>query len=331
MKILIVKLSSLGDIVHALPVLSALKKNGAEVDWIVEEEFSRLLEGHPYIDRLLVWPRKRILRELRQKNFANLYLWKNLIKELRTKHYDVVIDLQGLLKSGIIVGLARGRCKLGFANHREGSPFFYNFKLPPYDPDEHAIWRYLKVLKYMGQPIEKIEFSFPPLPPLKPLREKFNLPTNYVVFIPCTRWSTKYWTKRGWVKLSETFESHGLLPVFVGSKNDQDYVNSLINGSHGVSLCGKTDLQELASVLAGAKLVVSVDTGPLHLAAALKTPVIALFGPTAPWRTGPLGDKHQVLYKKLNCSPCFLKECENKTCMKNITPEEVWTAAQKII
>ncbi|OAG27332.1 lipopolysaccharide heptosyltransferase I [Thermodesulfatator autotrophicus] len=331
MKVLIVKLSSLGDIIHALPVLSALKNNGAQIDWIVEEEFSSLLQGHPYIDRLLVWPRKRVLQKIRQKNLNAIVLWKDLLQQLRAKDYDVVIDLQGLLKSGILVSLARGRCKIGFANHREGSTFFYNFKLPPYDPDEHAVLRYLKVLNYMGLSAKEIEFPLPPLPPLEDLRKRFGLPKKYAVLIPCTRWPTKYWTRDGWKKLSQFLEKQGFLPVFVGSSKDKDYVKSLLNGNPGLSLCGKTDLKELASVLKGARLVISVDTGPLHLAAASGPPVIALFGPTAPWRTGPFGEKHVILRGEIACSPCFQKECSDRRCMKNLTPERVLEFVSKIV
>ncbi len=325
MKILLVKLSSLGDVIHSLPVLSALKTSfpEAEIDWAVEEPAAEILENHPFLERLLIFPRTRILEELRR---GSLFETRRFLRFLRQKPYDVVLDLQGLLKSGLLVGLARGKVKIGFANHREGSPLFYNFKLPPYDPDMHAVKRYLLVLKIFGIEPQKVTFPLPPVPSLAKLKSKFGLPERFAVFIPVARWPSKLWTISGWRTLAYRFAKEGLAPIIVGSEKDAPYVQKILSEAPGRSLCGKIRLLELASLLQGASLIVSVDTGPMHLAAALGKTVIALFGPTAPWRTGPFGEQHQVIFKRLPCSPCFQKVCSRRSCMEEISPQEILNA-----
>ncbi len=328
MKILFVKLSSIGDVIHTLPVLSSLKAAypEAEIDWVVEEPSAELLRGHPLLNRVLIFRRREILSDFRQKRGSAWRELKSFLRSLRRKRYDLVIDFQGLLKSGLLVGIARGRCKIGFANHREGSPLFYNLKLSPYDPDQHAVRRYLSVLKVLGLKPETVSFSLPPLPSFEELKQRFALPAGFAVFIPKARWPSKLWTVSGWRSLAQAFERRGILPIFVGSQADSPYVEKILTESPGLSLCGRLGLLELATLLKEASSVVSVDTGPMHLAAALGRPVVALFGPTAPWRTGPYGDDHRVLFKGLSCSPCFRKDCPDRVCLERISPEEVLRA-----
>ncbi|NPA49391.1 MAG: lipopolysaccharide heptosyltransferase I [Thermodesulfobacteria bacterium] len=325
MKILLVKLSSLGDVIQALPVLSGLKAvfPEAEIDWVVEEPSAAILRNHPLLRRLLVFRRPQILAGLKRGSFAEL---RRFLHPLREETYDVVLDLQGLLKSGLIVGVSRGRCKVGFANHREGSPLFYNLKLPPYDPEMHAVRRYLSTLRVFGLETPEAHFSFPPLPPLEELRRKFALPERFAVLVPVARWPTKLWTTEGWQVLAQRLKREGIFPVIVGAKGDASYARKILAGAPGLSLCGETDLLELATLLRGASVIVSVDTGPMHLAAALGKPVVALFGPTAPWRTGPYGEGHRVIFKGLSCSPCFKRECASRRCLTEIAPEEVLQA-----
>ncbi len=330
MKILIVKLSALGDVIQALPVLKALKGAlpRAEIHWVVEPPADELLASHPLLDQLILFPRRQILRALKKRNLSGLLTF---LRTLRTHSYDVVIDLQGLLKSGLVVALSRARAKLGFANHREGSPLFYSLKLPPYDPDLHAVDRYLKVTEIFGAKPEAPLFVLPPLPSVGSLRQRFSLPEKYAVFIARARWESKLWERSSWQALALKCREAGLLPVLVGAENDRPYLKDIVQRSAARLLAGRLTLLELASLLKGAQLIVSVDTGPMHLAAALGKPVVALFGPTAPWRTGPYGDGHIVLRRDLPCSPCFRKVCPENECLKGISPEEVWQACQVLL
>jgi len=202
-KILIVKLSALGDVVQTLPSLSLLKKFFPEskIDWVIDKRNAEILEKHPYIDKILVFS-KDILFSF--KNF------KKFLKDLRSEEYDVVIDYQGLLKSGIITGLSKAKYKIGFANHREGSPLFYNFKLPPYDKDLHAVKRYLlltkEVIKILGKSKDWVYFEELPEPIFSPeiLNRKLEfIKRPYIVFVPSARWKTKWWPFLHWEKLIE--------------------------------------------------------------------------------------------------------------------------------
>ena len=323
MKILLVKLSALGDVVQSLPVLAALKEAGHEVHWIVEEPAAELLQDHPLLDRLFVSKRRIWLSRLPRQIRRVAREIRDFVQSLRQEEYDLVLDLQGLLKSACWVGLARARVKMGFANHREGSTHFYNFLLPPYDPDWHAVWRYLSPLALLGLKVETPSFVLPPLPENLPRRLK--LPQPYVVLIPCTRWPTKLWEEASWATLSGLLWEKGLFPVFVGSKADQSYIGRIFafSATRGRSLCGQLSLLELAALLKQAHLVVSVDTGPMHLAAAVGSRVVALFGPTAPWRTGPFGTQHLIFRAGLPCSPCFQRTCSTRLCMRKISPETI--------
>ncbi len=333
-KILLVKLSALGDVVQTLPVLAALKRERPElrIHWAVEEEQAGLLEGHPLIDRLLVFPRRRILRLIRHPRTLGqgLALARAFVRTLRAESYDAVLDLQGLLKSALVVALARSPRKVGFANHREGSTWVLTEKLPPYDPDQHAVRRYLSAAACLGGLEEPVEFPLPPHPSAREVSRRKGLPAPpWVVFIPATRWRTKLWPEKGWRELASRISGLGLPLLWVGGPGDQAYISGL--AVKGLNLSGKLTLKELAGVLSGAAAVVSVDTGPMHLAAAIGRPVVALFGPTAPWRTGPFGKGHRVLRAGLPCSPCFRRSCQDPRCLSEISPEEVFAALREVL
>lgn len=333
-KILLVKLSALGDVIQTLPVLAALKRGrpGLRIHWVVEEEQADLLEGHPLIDRLLVFPRRRILRLVRDLRTLSrgLALARDFVRALRAESYDAVLDLQGLLKSALVVALARSPRKVGFANHREGSPWVLTEKLPPYDPDLHAVRRYLSAAAHLGGFEEPVEFPLPSYPPAREVSRRMGLPAPpWVVFIPATRWPTKLWPERNWRTLASMVAGSGRPLLWIGGPGDRAYISRLV--VEGIDLSGRLNLKELAGVLSGAAAVVSVDTGPMHLAAALGRPVVALFGPTAPWRTGPFGEGHRVLRTGLPCSPCFRRRCPEPRCLSGISPEEVFAALREVL
>ena len=329
-RILLVKLSALGDVIQALPVLAALRRAQPEmgIDWVVEEENAEILRDHPLLDRLLVFPRRRILRLLSAGRVRAAWrLWRAFLRDLRARDYPVVLDLQGLLKSALVVAVCRGERKLGFANHREGSTLPLTEKLPPYDPDLHAVRRYLLAAEALGGVPEPVVFPLAPYPSAERVARRFALPSPpWLVFIPATRWESKRWPEAHWQALARRIEGLGLPLLWVGGPGDREYVAGL--ASRGINLAGRLSLKELAGILSGAAAVVSVDTGPMHLAAALGRPVVALFGPTAPWRTGPFGEGHRILRADLPCSPCFRRRCPAPRCMQEVSCGEVFKALQ---
>lgn len=335
MRILIVKLSAIGDVVQALPCLEAVKKvfPVSGIDWVVEEAAAGILEDHPLIDRLLVSRRTSWMRMLsRPSTFMGaLGEITGFLRKLRERHYDIAIDLQGLLKSGVIIGAARAKRKIGYDGTRELSYLFLNERLPAYDREKHAMERYLDVARYLG--------AVDPSPactlPVEQEREVMRQRTagmvkdgrGLVVINPVARWTTKLWDEHKFALLADRLiTERRAVVVFTGSPDDRA-VTERIRGmmrEQAVNWAGETTLRELAALATLADLFITTDTGPMHLAAAAGARVVALFGPTAPWRTGPYGPGHAVVRKGLACSPCFKRTCDiGVRCMEDITVEDV--------
>jgi heptosyltransferase-1 len=321
-KILIVKPSSLGDIVHSLPFLNALRERfpKAEIHWVIAKGFEDLLTGHPMVKKIWVI-NKDIWKKLSQipSSFNEI---RTLFKELRKERYDIVIDLQGLLRSGVITGATGSKVKVGFEEAREGSRFFYTCKVEG-GKNIHAIDRYLKVAAFLGCNITEVCFPLP-LSFNSSLRTPHSaLNEDYAVMVPGARWKTKRWYPE---KFGELASLIPIITVIVGAKGDKGIVKEILASSSGksVSLVGKTDLKELIEIIRGARFVVSNDSGPMHIAAGLGIPVFAIFGPTDPMRTGPYGKGHTVIREDVSCAPCFKKKCADMKCMESLSVEKVY-------
>jgi lipopolysaccharide heptosyltransferase I len=319
-KILIVKPSSLGDIVHSLPFLNILRTcyPKAEIHWVIAKGFEGLLEGHPMISKLWI---------INKDSWTKMHRAKETIDEIRSlcgalkkERYDLVVDLQGLLRSGIITSATGAPVRVGFKEAREGSRFFYTHKVAG-GKGIHAVDRYLKVAEYLGCDTSIIAFPFPlhQFPAIQSDKLPFH---DYAVIAPGARWRTKRWLPEQFGKLAS------LLPlnsIVVGSKGDMHIADEIVVSSDNkaLSLAGKTDLQELIEIIKGAKFMISNDSGPMHIAAALGVPVYAIFGPTDPLRTGPYGKGHTIIRGDVSCAPCFKRKCNDMKCMKNISAEKV--------
>jgi 3-deoxy-D-manno-octulosonic-acid transferase/heptosyltransferase-1 len=335
MNILFIKLSAIGDVVQTLPALEAIKKTypDSDITWAVEEAAAGILDGHPLISRLLVSHRKAWTRMLKNPLtfFQGLGSIIRFFRELRGTRYDIAIDFQGLLKSGILIGLARARRKIGFDRTRELSYLFLNERLPAYDIEKHALERYLDVARYLGAkdpspacalPIEReIPVITQRIAGLKPEGRPL------VTINPVARWKTKLWSERKFAELADRLISErNAVVIFTGSPDDRAVDARIISmmKQRAVNWAGETTLKELAALASLCTVFITTDTGPMHLAAAAGGRVVALFGPTAPWRTGPYGPTHAVVRAGLSCSPCFKRNCdENVRCMEEITVDEV--------
>ncbi len=333
MRVLIVKLSALGDVVHSLPVAVEIKRQvpEAQVWWVAESINAPLLEAHPAVDRVLVSPR---------------YIWKEagmgqameamgrVVAELRAG-FEAVIDLQGLIKSAFFVAMARSKRKIGFRDYKEKiASVVLNEPMPPYDPDRHAVLRYLDVLEPLG--LERpavVDFGLEWMGSLASgVMSSLGLEGKDVVVVhPMARWESKLWPEAHWRELIGLFVREGLSVVITGDKADQPVCARLGAAAGALDCSGRLGLVELGALMAGARAVVSTDTGPMHLAAGVGTGVVGLFGPTAPWRTGPFGSGHRVLRAGLECSPCFMRECSDVRCMREIAPKEVFAAAMEVV
>jgi heptosyltransferase I len=338
--ILIIKLSAIGDVVHTLPLLEVLRKNlpKARIDWLVEEDASDLIEGHSALDRVIVSRRKLWLKNLagRGRTRTTIKEMLGFVKELRSEQYDLVIDMQGLFKSGLLTGLARGRRKIGFTWAREGSTLFLSE--PPFFEDQHrqhAIKRYLETATILGCELKpwigRIPVRGSHEHRVDGLLRDCGLNGNRLAAInPMAKWETKLWEPERFAGLADRIHDQlDMTVVFTGSKEDHPVIEAIcsrMKNQGAVNLAGRIGLKELASLYTRCEVLISTDTGPMHIGAAMGCPVIALFGPTAPWRTGPYGNGHEVIREDPSCSPCFKKHCPHKTCMKRITVGRVFQA-----
>ncbi|MFQ5847086.1 MAG: glycosyltransferase family 9 protein [Candidatus Methylomirabilales bacterium] len=314
-RVLIVKLSSLGDLIHALPTIHHLKVGlPASITWVVNAVYAPLLRYAADVDEVIPFDRQRPVRGL----------WA-MVRELRQREFDLVIDLTGLFKSALISRLARGRVCLGPSYARELSWLFYQRQVGSSELDRHAVDRYLDVVRALE--VEDGDPAFPLAFPASSLAGDGGRPV--VVLIPSARWPTKLWPMASFAEVADRLRRGGVQVLLVGGELPPatDPLGSL---EGVVDLRGRTSLAELGGILQRADLIIANDTGPMHLAAALGRRVIALMGPTDPRRTGPYGTGHRILSTCPSCSPCFSKVCRNpegQVCLQDLRPAEVYATA----
>ncbi|MBP7276278.1 MAG: glycosyltransferase family 9 protein [Kiritimatiellae bacterium] len=325
-RLLVVKLSSLGDLFHALPTVRALKRaSGATVDWLVQPAYVPLVDCFTDVDRVLSFPRQRIA----------LFLVR-FLQELRRERYDLVVDAQGLLKSAIPARLTRRSRRapvLGPSFHREGSRMFYSAVAGPRNKARHAVDENLDVIRWLGWPMpETLEFPvrFPSVPRIGP--------GPVVGLVPASRWPTKNWPPEYFADLARRLMNTGAQILLMGGRAERpvcdEIERSLGPGGGVVNCAGETSLPELGGRMATCDLVVTVDSGPMHIAAALGRPVLALFGPTDPTRTGPYGRLSKTLWVDgLSCRPCFSRTCARNdvACMCQLYPSRVAEVALNML
>jgi 3-deoxy-D-manno-octulosonic-acid transferase/heptosyltransferase-1 len=365
--ILIVKLSAIGDVIHTLPSLAALRRchPDADITWVVEEAAADLLTENPDLNRVIVSGRKRWIRELRRgKIAAPLREMLAFFREIRRRPYDLVIDFHGLLKSAAIVLISGGKRKLGYDSLQELSGLFYNEKIHE-DLGKHAVDRYLDFIRHLADGGEKQTDCLAPPPSFTItigeaerrrvealINEHAELLTAgdgfgdnriesggrrkpgrcFVAVNPVAFWETKLWEDEKFAELCDRLrEELGIGIVLTGGEaGPLDRIRAMMT-TEAVNLGGRTTLRELACLYRQAALVITTDSGPMHLAAAVGTPVIALFGPTDPVRTGPYGPGHRVIRRGLDCMPCFRRRCDTPRCMTEISVEEVFEAVRKML
>ncbi len=334
MKLLVIKPSSLGDVVHALPFLRSIKDSFPEsrVDWVISRDLTGLIEDNPLIDRI------HTIDKGSWKKMGNLYTSLteilSLRKTLRNEHYDVVVDLQGLLRSGIISHFASASKTIGFTDAREGSRLFYDVPIPIHGIS-HAVDRCLEAARIIGAEVRTVEFPLSiNIDSSRKIKELIGNNDEYVIIAPSARWQSKRWPSAHFATLISKLT---IQCIIIGSKDDVNLGNQIITGTTGnaVNFCGKTDLKELVALISSSRAVVSNDSGPMHIAAALEKPTIALFGPTDPEKTGPYGwqsnKKLKVIRADIPCSPCRTKDCSDLICMNDIKVETVLAELEEYV
>jgi heptosyltransferase I len=334
---LIIRLSSLGDIIHALPAFASLRNSSpdAHITWLVEEKGNQILELVPGIDRIVISGLKR--HRLFSTRFLKEYFH---LKSKISRRNQTAFDFQGLLKSGVYAGMSRARHRYGFhpRNLKEsGAQIFYTQTLRQLPEFIHIIDKNLKLLSLAG--IKTGGYCFPIRFPDNLTRNVFDKLVsagyrsgqNLAVFNVGAAWETKQWPAERWITTLQNLDSRNLFPLILWGNSQEKRLAEKIAGSSPGHLSPSLSLQEVMALLQKASIVVSGDTFALQAACALDRPVVALFGPTHPFRNGPFRSRDRVIFHPLDCSYCYKRQCRDMTCMKKITAEEVLLAVKEML
>jgi len=320
-RILILKPSALGDIVHTLPLLVSLKKSfpNRYIAWGVKEKFADLLAKNPYLNEVIIW---------KERGF-----WK-FVKDIRDRRFDVVLDLQGLFRTGLIAYLSKAPQRWGFSQEetKENQLFFLNIRVPT--PSANIVEKYLDFAEHLQAeritefPIEEKESA------KEYIRQYFQridiLPGDKLIaLIQGTGWENKTWKAERFAHLGRILSAKKNWKVMLiwgigeAEKEKAQKINKMAAGQ--LLIAPQTTIAQLVSLLKRCSMAIGGDTGPLHLAAALGLQVVGLYGPTPPSRNGPFTEKKEIIYHPSTCSPCWKRTCKNKNnaCMDSIQVEEV--------
>ncbi len=339
MKVLIVKTTSLGDVIHTLPAVNDVYEHNSSIqfDWVVEQPFAEIPTWHPAVKNIIPVN----IRKWR-KNLTDPSTWKSVgdfIKNLRQSQYDYVIDAQGLIKSAMITRLALGKIKIGFDKSCAREPFsslLYD-KTIKVDKNAHAIQRvrqlFSTALNYKID-LNNVNYGLSHVPQ----RYHFEKPT--VVLLHGTTWPTKHWPEIYWRQLAEILQQQGIhIKCLWGNETEKLRAEKICQGLSLAEVMPKLNLSEVASLLSAVNAVVAVDTGLGHLSAALATPTISLYGPSDPKRTGTLGQHQWHQKSSLPCSPCLQEKCRisdmksetDPPCLGELNPQQVWQQLQVLL
>jgi heptosyltransferase I len=334
LKILILKPSSLGDVIQALPVLRLVKSHlpASEIFWWIDSSLAPLIENDPDLAGIVHFERKR---------WASPRHWPEIfrsIRWMRAQKFDWVIDLQCLARSGAFAWLANGKFLIGLDEVREGARGFYDLAVRRASFHTHAVDWYLAVLPALGVPVHK-NFRWLPEHPGIAATVKSKWQTEgarWIAIQPGARWPNKRWPVQNFVELvrllAENFPDARF--AILGNGDDKPLGETILRAEPArcLNLCGQISLPEMVEWLRLSELMITNDTGPMHVAAALGTPLVALFGPTEPHRTGPYGQLENVLRIDLPCSPCMKSYCRYEKpneCLKAISPAMVFERVKK--
>jgi heptosyltransferase I len=345
-KILIIRLSAIGDVVDVLPALRCLRSNfpKSRISWLVEDRASTILSGLPDIDDVIVFPRKKWQREILKVNrtISTLSDVLSFYRKLHGEHYDLVLDFQGNLKSGIMDLITGAKNRVGFGKgfSKEFNYLFTKYRVYPKNKREHRIDKNLSLLKGIGF---NAKFQNPEFPVSCPDQEyishfidennKSSVPL--IIINPCTSeyGSYKRWSTLNYAKLADMIlEKHDVKVVFTWGPGELEIVNEIVSHMMQKALVScKTTIKQLIELLRRSDLYIGGDTGPLHIASTLCIPTVAIFGPKDPILYGPYHKNTAIINKELPCSPCRNRTCSDPECLTTILPEEVFQAVNQLM
>lgn len=330
--ILIIKMSALGDVMHALPCAAALRElyPNAKIRWIVHPQFAAFVPQPPYVDEVIYFDKQAFTKmPIKEKIKAFLHMRSFL----RSFKFDLVIDLQGLFKSAVVAWMTGCKNKIGYNDMREGSGFISKAVHGANDKG-HIVQQYLDVIRYLGSKVEEPFFPMPELPEEKEkmqqlLKESFPKADkeDLAVLVPGAGWVTKEWPAEYFTELAQYLIKQWKYIILAGGKGEIEKCEQIAEAlpeGRVLNLADKTNLKELAALMGSVGLCIGGDTGPVHIAAAMDCRIIALFGASSGHRAGPYGKKVTIISTTEECAPCFKRKCPlNKNCMEKITVADV--------
>ncbi|MFA4945881.1 MAG: lipopolysaccharide heptosyltransferase I [Lentisphaeria bacterium] len=347
MKILIVKPSSLGDVVHTLPAVALVRRTlpDAELAWLVNEEYAPLVRLCPAVDAVLPFRRRR---------WAQPAHWGELAafaRDLRRQRFDWILDFQGLLRSGLLAWCAGGSRRVGFRQAREGARWFYTETVSPPPPARHAVERNLALARQaLGISAAAAGAAvFPVLARPADVRAQVEAllraagvagRSPLLAVAPSARWPSKMWPGESFAALLDGLaERHpGGAALLVGTAAERPVGERILAlrsrpAWPAVNLMGQTGVLELLELLRRCGILVANDSGPIHLAAAAGQPTVAFFGPTDPALTGPYGSRSAVLRGDCPEAPCFKADCRQAEtrCWGHVTPTQALAAVDGLL
>jgi heptosyltransferase-1 len=334
-RVALIKPSALGDLVHTLPVLTALRQRfpDAHLAWVVNDAYEPLLSGHPHLDSTIPFPRGSgragVLSLVSQVGA--------FVRRLRRESFDLVVDLQGLLRSGLLTRASGAPRRVGLDTSREGARYCYTDVVAvPKDRPIHAVDRLWRAAEALGAGDQPKQFVLPIDPAAAEWAEQQlqSLPRPWLMVAAGSRWQTKRWPAEHFATLARRSQSvFGGAVVFVGSREDSslaDSVRARLTGP-SLNLAGRTTLPQLVAMLDRADSLLGNDTGPLHVACALGRPVVAPYTCTQAALTGPFGQESRVVETKVWCAGSLRKRCSRLECMAELTPARLWPVLQEVL
>lgn len=345
LKILILRLSAIGDTIHTLPLVNALKAKypDCKIGWVVEDKASLFVEGHQNVDKCYIIPKK--IWKKRGLSLKNVKEFLKIIDSINQEKYDIVLDTQQLFKSAILLPFLNIKRKITLSGGREFSGLFSNeiikAKHPLFDPDYHVVKRNLEFAQYLGVEASEPEFKLPSASQehfhkVQMLLSSLNLAQKTVVISPATTWENKHWDENCWQKVVNYLNGKTNL-VFTGTKQDLPLIKRISSSvQNSLILAGQTDLMELAEVFRKADIVISPDSGSAHIAWAVEKPfVITIFTATAAKRNAPSGKNCVCFYPDIDCYPCMKRKCRLKNdknlCCRSVQADKIIEKLQELL
>lgn len=335
-KILLIRLSSLGDVIFNIPLANVLKDNGYEVTWLVSEKGIDIVKDNPAVHKAILLPiQKWKKNKISFGAFLNFY---KVFKELRKEKFDVAIDTQMMFKSLIWMRLSRAKRKIVYNSGKEFSYLGGNERIEPASRANyatHAVFLHMQYAKYLGlEGTDRVKFTLPPTSDetkakIDELLKDTDKSKPMVVICPATTWKLKHWNKDNWKKVVEAIQDKCTL-VFSGTEGDKELI-SYISGDKYTNLAGKTNIKDMIELFSRAAAVLAPDSGSAHVARAVGKPaVISIFCCTPPAMYGPFGDdkKYFAINGNLKCQPCHTRKCpltgeDAEQCVNYPNPEEI--------